>query len=119
MAEKSSREGVLLNQARLYASRHGARLFRNQRGKYRATDGRWIEYGLAHGASDLIGWRVVTITPDMIGMRLAQFVAIECKSGRRALTAGQSAFVNTVEQAGGRAGVVRTIDEVRTLFDSN
>ena len=30
-------------------------------------------------SGDLIGWRPVVITPDMVGKCLAQFVSVECK----------------------------------------
>ena len=113
--DESPREALLQAEARLYASMHDAVLFRNHRGKYRTADGRWIETGLTKGASDLIGWRCVIITPAMVGQRLAQFVAIECKTGRREPTEQQEKFLAAVSRWGGAAGVARRIEDVQQI----
>ena len=58
----------------------GVRLFRNNCGALKDADGRLIRYGVANpGGSDLIGWRSLTVTPDMVGRKLAVFLAIEVK----------------------------------------
>jgi hypothetical protein len=65
------------------------RLWRNQRGAGKMDSGNFIRYGLANDSKtigdklksgDLIGWRPVIITPDMVGKVLAQFVSVECKA---------------------------------------
>lgn len=52
-------------------------------------NGQPIRFGLANDSKalgdvlksgDLIGWRPVVITPDMVGKTLAQFVSVENKS---------------------------------------
>ena len=113
--DESPREALLQAEARLYASKHDAVLFRNQRGKYMTADGRWIETGLTKGASDLIGWRCITITPAMVGLRIAQFLAIECKTGRREPTEQQEKFLAAVARWGGAAGVARRIEDVQQI----
>ena len=46
------------------------RIFRNQVGQLPdPRTGRPVQFGLARGSADLIGWRTVTITPDMVGDR--------------------------------------------------
>lgn len=57
------------------------------------------------GASDLIGWTVITVTPEMIGKTLAVFTAIETKatSGGNKRDA-QKQFIANVRRAGGLAG---------------
>lgn len=35
-----------------------------------------IRYGLAVGSADLIGYRMVTVTPDMVGKKLAVFMSV-------------------------------------------
>lgn len=70
-------------------------------------DPRPLHAGLCKGSSDLIGLRRVTITPEMVGETLAQFVALEVKSPRGRLTQEQSRFIGFVDQAGGLARVVR------------
>jgi hypothetical protein len=51
--------------------------------------GNFIRYGLANDSKvlgdmlksgDLIGWRPVVITADMVGKVIAQFISVECKS---------------------------------------
>ncbi len=61
------------------------------------------------GQSDLIGWRTIIVTPDMVGCRLAVVTAIEVKreSGGRT-SADQRRFVDAVQRAGGIAGVANT-----------
>ena len=79
----------------LHASQCGSTLFKNEvgaawRGKMSKaesrlpnrlvlTECRQIKYGLCNGSSDLIGWTPITITPDMIGKKIAVFTAIEVK----------------------------------------
>ena len=63
--------------------------------------------GWPPGTSDLIGWQSVTITPEMVGQRVARFVAVECKSGTGRLTEEQARFIAAVQSAGGIAGVAR------------
>jgi hypothetical protein len=64
------------------------------------------------GAADLIGWTPVTITPDMVGCRVAVFTALEVKE-----TAGgrkrddQKNFIDQVRLAGGIASFVSSDDE--------
>ena len=70
-----------------------------------------VVFGLCEGSSDLIGWRSITITEDMVGQRIAQFVAIEVKNEAGKLRKTQAAFLNTVAEAGGRAGVARSVTD--------
>lgn len=58
------------------------------------------------GASDLIGWTTVEITPEMVGRRVAVFTAVETKrtKGGKA-SEDQINFVEQVKQAGGIAGI--------------
>lgn len=89
----------------------GLRLFRNNCGALRDHTGRLVRYGLANpGGSDLIGWRTVTITPDMVGQRVAVFTALEVKApgGTHRVTQEQRRFLDVVEAAGGIAGVARS-----------
>ena len=67
-----------------------------------------LHAGLCKGSSDLIGWTMVEVTPEMVGQRLAVFTAIECKSERGRATDEQLNFVEQVRKAGGFAGIART-----------
>lgn len=73
-------EAPVLAKVRLEASRIGCRLFRNNRGLFYTQDGRMVRAGLeAAGASDTIGLFPVVITPEMVGRKLAVFMAVETK----------------------------------------
>ncbi len=70
-----------------------------------------VAYGVCNpGGSDLIGWKSIEITPDMVGKRVAVFVAIETKVGRRGATAEQDNFLAQVSAAGGIAVLSRDVD---------
>jgi len=67
-----------------------------------------ITYGLRPGSSDLIGWRTVKIRPEDVDKRIAQFCAVECKTGQYAtITTEQSNFLQQVRKAGGYAAVAQ------------
>ncbi len=94
------------------ASRYGARLWRNQVGSYRLADGRYISSGLCVGSSDLIGYRVVVVTPEMVGQKIAVFCAIEAKSATGRASDRQQEFIRQVAFDGGIAQVVRSEREL-------
>lgn len=72
--------------------------------------------GLPAGFSDLFGLVSVTVTPDMVGQKVAVFVAMEVKDEKKKPTDKQKAFLKAVNDNGGRSGVVRsTEDAVRVL----
>ena len=110
-----SHEHVVQNQIRLALSRGGTRLFRNNTGALRDQNGRLVQFGLCKGSSDLIGWQSVEITPDMVGETVAVFVAIEIKDQGRA-TKEQKAFIQRVREAGGLAGVARSIEDAQAIL---
>lgn len=73
---------------RLAAPIAGYVLTRNNVGVLTDKTGRPVRYGLFNESKslnetikspDLIGWRSITITPDMVGRNIAQFVGRECK----------------------------------------
>jgi hypothetical protein len=74
---------------------------------------RILHAGLCEGSSDLIGWRSLIITPDMVGERIAVFAALEVKSKTGRATAGQKNFCDRVIQAGGLAGIVKSLDDAK------
>lgn len=87
------------------------RLFRNNVGATKDAKGRLIRYGLAKGSADLIGWVAREITPDDVGQTMAQFVSIEVKSPTGKPRPDQIAWQDFVNQAGGRAGIARSVDD--------
>jgi hypothetical protein len=79
-----------------------------------------VTVGLCPGSSDLIGWHSVTITPDMVGSKVAVFTAIESKRpGHRTdpkRMEKQMLFINTVLKFGGLAGVAESVDQARAII---
>ena len=106
----SNQETVLQQNIRLALGQHSdLRLFRNETGKLPdPRTGRWVQFGLAKGSSDLIGFKTVKITPEMIGQEIAQFVSIEIKTERGKLTDVQQNWLQKVKSSGGIVGVSRT-----------
>ena len=105
-------ETAILQKIRLKASKLGYRLFRNQVGQYKLADGRFLRSGLCVGSSDLIGWKTVRITQDMVGMDIAQFVAMEVKTPTGKLKPEQENFLKVVRESGGIAIVARSADDL-------
>jgi hypothetical protein len=96
---------------RLTCGGGATRLFRNNTGTLRDQHGRPVQFGLAKGSSDLIGWTTRTITADMVGQRLAVFTSIEVKSATGRLRPEQQQWLDAVQAAGGIAGVARSVDD--------
>ena len=93
------------------------RLFRNQVGSLPdPRTGRLVTFGLARGSADLIGWRTVTVTPDMVGTRLAVFCSIEVKTATGKLRPEQQAWLGVVRGAGGIAGVARSVTDALQIM---
>ena len=90
-------------------------MFRNNTGALKDPQGRLVRYGLCKGSSDLIGYRTVTITPDMVGQQLAVFTAIEVKD-RGTPTPEQLHFIAQVQAAGGLAGVARSVADAQSIL---
>ena len=67
------------------------------------------------GMSDGIGFVPVTITKDMVGQKVAVYLAVEDKQGAGRPSKEQSAFIKMVRLFGGRAGVARSDDDVRAI----
>jgi hypothetical protein len=116
MAERSD-ERRIQSDIQLAASAGGgpARLWRNNVGALRDARGQLVRYGLCPGSSDLIGLRTIVITPDMVGQRVAVFSAIEVKDRGRP-TEQQQAFITMVQQAGGLAGVARSLPDALSIL---
>tara|TARA_B100000242_G_scaffold7859_1_gene5194 strand:- start:12248 stop:12520 length:273 start_codon:yes stop_codon:yes gene_type:complete len=74
--------------------------------------GRYVQFGLAKGSSDLIGFKKIKITEDMIGQEIAQFVSIEIKTEKGKLTTQQNNWLTFINKAGGITGVARSINDV-------
>ncbi len=112
-----------------FASKLGARLFRNNTGmawqgsKVRHNrDGsitihnpRPLHAGLVTGGSDYVGWMPKRITQDMVGDTVAIFAVAEVKK-RTKPTTEQLDFIAAVLKAGGYAGVAHDEDELTIIL---
>ena len=109
----SNKETVLQQNIRLALGQiHSLRLFRNQVGQLPdPRTGRYVQFGLAKGSSDLVGFKTIKITPEMIGQEVAQFVSIEIKTERGKLTEVQQNWLQKVHDSGGIVGVARSIQD--------
>ena len=109
-------ESKVVAEVRLALSTGPVRLFRNNVGALQDKHGQWVTYGLCVGSSDLIGFKAVNITPDMVGSTVAVFVALEGKTPRGHVTNEQTAFITTVKTMGGIAGIFRSLDEAADIL---
>lgn len=71
--------------------------------------------GLPPGFADTFGLVRVTITPDMVGQQLGQFLAGEVKTPGGRVSEKQAAFLRAIQQNGGRAGVWRSVDDALAM----
>jgi hypothetical protein len=110
-----SNEAAVQNRIRLALSRGATRLFRNNTGALKDATGRLVHFGLCKGSSDLIGWKTIEITPEMVGQKVAVFCALEIKDKGKA-TVLQRHFISVVHEAGGFAGVARTVEEANRII---
>ena len=125
MSEADIQAAILLD-----LGRGNSRIFRNHVAKgwtgefVRAEGGltllknaRRASFGLCVGSSDLVGFKKVVVTPEMVGKTLAVFTAVEVKAPAGRPTSEQVAFIRVVQQAGGLAGIARSVDEARAIVD--
>jgi hypothetical protein len=78
-----------------------------------------VQFGLCKGSADLIGWRTVTITPDMVGQQMAIFASIEVKTPTGKLRPEQKQWLTVVQASGGIAGVARSVEDAVAILSPN
>ena len=112
---------------RAAGSKRHIRLFRNQVGEGYVgkalrdpegvflADARHVRMGLFPGSGDLIGWRTVTITEDMIGASVAQFLSIEIKTATGKVKPEQLNWMEQINMAGGHAIIARSVSDTDNL----
>ena len=112
----SPSEHEIQQRIRLACGRRAVRLWRNNTGALVDQQGCFVRFGLCKGSSDLIGLRSLEITPEMVGQRVAQFVALEVKSASGVIRSEQRAFLQLVQQLGGVAAVCRSIEQAQAVL---
>ena len=113
----SPSEHEIQQRIRLACGRGTVRLWRNNTGALVDQQGRFVRFGLCKGSSDLIGLRSLEVTPEMVGQRLAQFVALEVKTESGTVSTEQRAFLQLVQQLGGLGAVCRSIAQAQAVLD--
>jgi hypothetical protein len=104
-------EKELMQQIQIEVSKLGGRVFRNNVGTFRGSDGSYNRTGLCIGSSDLIGWFP---RPGFYGDDgSAVFLAIEVKTPTGKVRPEQIQFINTVNKSGGIAFIARSVEDVR------
>lgn len=125
-----SLEHPLQNEILLAVCRGKVRLFRNNVGvgwlggptEHKAGtvilhNARPLHAGLVKGSGDLIGWRTVEITPDMVGQRVAVFASIEVKGTGGKPRPEQLTWLDNVRAAGGIACIAYSVEDARKAFN--
>lgn len=105
------KETNILQECRLRASQLGYRFYRNNTGRLEDKNGRWVDFGLCVGSSDLIGPVPVEITEDMVGKTVALFGACEVKTPGKHPTDTQKTFLDVINGMGGVAVWATSADE--------
>ena len=119
-------EHRIQDEIRLAASAHGLTLWKNSigqgwMGKILSQGGEYLtlknpyrlSFGIGgKGGSDLIGYKSITITQEMVGQTIAQWVSIEVKSKTGRLSKDQKHHLKVVQEAGGIAIVARSVEDL-------
>jgi hypothetical protein len=115
--EAIASETAVQSAVRLRAAQLGMRLWRNNVGVLKDSRGVPVRFGLANDSkalnsvlksADLVGWETITITPDMVGQRIARVLSVECKPAGWVYTGdsheeAQKRWRDLINEAGGRA----------------
>jgi hypothetical protein len=109
-------EQRIQQEIRLAVSHGDTKLFRNNTGTLKDANGRPVQFGLCKGSADLIGWKRVTITPEMVGSTVAVFLSIEVKTATGRLRPEQQQWLDAVQAAGGIAGVARSVSDAEQIM---
>lgn len=128
-------EGNIQRLGMMRASKLGATTIRNNTGKaWVAPPQNWkkhyedgvlyvtlknpifLNYGLGTGSGDTIGWKTVTITPDMVGQKIAVFTSIEYKTAKGKDREAQVNWHNLLRSSGAYSGFARSEDDVDLIL---
>lgn len=80
-----------------------------------------LHAGMGAGSADLVGYVSRIITEDMLGQRIAQFLAIEVKNptpGKASVKNAdiQNKWLSSVVKAGGKAGIAKSLDDASIII---
>ena len=127
-------EGRVQDDVECSASSFSCKLLRNNVGSLKNDLDVWVRYGLGNiskklnkrlKSSDLVGWTTITITPEMVGRKVAVFTAIEVKPPSFKVTGvykedsrecAQERFCNLVREGGGFGAIVNSDQHFKTTM---
>jgi len=75
-----------------------------------------ISYGLGKGSADLVGFKKVKITQEMVGSELAVFVAIEVKTKNGRASQDQKNYINMIDSHGGISGIAKSVEDAKEIL---
>ena len=115
----ANRETATMKSIMLALGNGVIRVFRNNVGQGELVRGGYVKFGLHKGAGDLLGWKSIEITPDMVGKRAAIFLSIEVKEPggktNKERAEEQENWRRQILNAGGIAGVARSVDDAMQI----
>lgn len=76
------------------------------------TNFRRIKFGLLVGSGDYIGWKTVTVTPEMVGKKVAVFLSIEVKTDTGVRSDEQTNWSENVRKSGGIAVFIDDLNKI-------
>lgn len=87
-------------------------VYRAKGGEMVITNPRPLHAGLVTGSSDNIGWVKIIVTPEMVGMKLAVFLAVESKVPHVGkLSKEQKHWITVVNTEGGVAFIATSPED--------
>ncbi len=72
-------------------------------------------HGMIEGFPDLVGWKTMTVTPDMVGQKIAIIVMPEVKTPTGKKREAQERFEKKALADGVRYGFVRSVEDFEKL----
>ena len=78
-----------------------------------------IHFGLTVGSGDLIGFRSVVITKEMVGQKIAVFTSCETKTATGKVREEQTNWERFVNEAGGIAVIARSVEDAENKLQES
>lgn len=94
----------------------GNKIERRPSGSILIHDARPFTTGLPQGFPDLFGIKSITITPDMVGQKIAAFVFVEVKQPGKRPTKIQQHMIDFLHAQGAIGGVARSASDAEQIL---
>jgi hypothetical protein len=111
------KESLVGKANRAWAALKGGVLRRNRRGLVDLASGGKMPIGLSEPLIlDEVGYLTITVTPELIGRRIAVLMVIEDKTETGVVAEHQQACIETLRDAGAIAGVSRGPEDSERIY---